>query len=93
MRRLPLLLAAALAIPSARADETGQATPSAPTVDPVTALEAQVEAHKKAKDDAAIVKDLDEIVRAHKAATDPKQRARVNALFGVVLRGTKNDDL
>jgi hypothetical protein len=91
MRYLPLLFAAAVLAPAARADETGQ-TPPAATPDPIVALEAQIEAHKKAKDDISLTKDLDEIAKAHKAAADPKERARVNALFGAILRGAKNDE-
>jgi hypothetical protein len=56
-------------------------------------LEAKVVQHKKDKDSAALTADLGEMAALHKATTDPKRRERVNALFGTILAGARDETL
>jgi hypothetical protein len=94
MRAARVLVTAVLLAPFAWADEPTKESPAGgDDAARVAEVEAAVAQHKKDKDENALVADLDSIAAAHRAATDPKLQERLNALFGVILAGTKNDGL
>jgi hypothetical protein len=99
MRGLPFLALASLlaflflVAPVAAAEEAAPAPAADEATARVVELEKAVEAHRREKDVGALGKDLTDVAAAHKATTDPKLRARLNALLGAILKGTRDESL
>jgi hypothetical protein len=99
MRAPPYALGLALVVlPVAGLSVSAEEPASAPSaadeaVGRVVDLEKAVEAHKRDKDAVGLRKDLDDVAAAHKATEDPKLRGRLNALFGVILKATRDESL
>jgi hypothetical protein len=89
---LAAIVGGALSAPALASAE--EAAPVDELTAKIVALEASVAQHKKDKDGAGLVKDLDAIVPLHKRASkEAKYEDRLTALIGTILQGTRDDDV